>query len=102
MANILSTELIIGDTNCYKFMKVHETEEDQAVSLENKSRSVLSLLNTIDTIKINTEFKYKNLPQIFSINILQVLCRFKVIELIIKNLEGFTQWELVSLEINLI
>ena len=48
MENILNTELIRYDSIFFKFMQVHENEEDQDVSVAKEAKCVLLLLHTID------------------------------------------------------
>ena len=45
----LKPRLIQYDPNVFKFMQVHENEEDQYVSLAKESKRVLSLIHTRDT-----------------------------------------------------
>ena len=47
MENILHSELICNGPNFYRFMQVHENEEDQAIILSTESQCVLYILHNI-------------------------------------------------------
>ena len=49
MENIWITKLVRYDPKLFKFMQIHEYEEDQALSLVKQSKCVLSLIHNRDT-----------------------------------------------------
>ena len=55
MENILIPELIWDNSIFFKFMQVHENEEDQAIILSKEAKRILSLILTRNTDKTNSK-----------------------------------------------
>ena len=64
---LLNLKLIWDNPICFKFMQVHENEEDQAASLTKETKRVLSLIHTRykNNNKIQEDAEISNLPYHF-------------------------------------